>query len=190
MELHAQIKKYRANMKLSQEELADRVFVTRQTISNWENGKSYPDINSLLLLSQVFDISLDQLIKGDIDAMREEIKEADIMEFNHYGRVYAILPGIGILSFVPLAKFFGVPGLIVSICIIVIACAYAVKLEKFYKKHNIRTYKEIVAFSEGKRLDELDKVREDAKLPYQKFLMGLLGAGVAILVFVLLELLI
>lgn len=40
MELHAQIKKYRANMKLSQEELADRVFVTRQTISNWENGGS------------------------------------------------------------------------------------------------------------------------------------------------------
>ena len=70
MELHAQIKKYRANMKLSQEELADRVFVTRQTISNWENGKSYPDINSLLLLSQVFDISLDQLIKGDIDGYK------------------------------------------------------------------------------------------------------------------------
>jgi len=189
MELHAQIKKYRTNMKLSQEELADRIFVTRQTISNWENDKSYPDINSLLLLSKVFDISLDQLIKGDIEIMREEIKETDIMEFNHYGRVYAILLGIGILSFVPLAKFLGIPGLMISVCIMVIACAYAVKLEKIYKKHDIRTYKEIVAFSEGKRLDELDKVREDAKLPYQKVLMGLLGAGVTILVFVLLELL-
>ena len=82
MELHAQIKKYRANMKLSQEELADRVFVTRQTISNWENGKSYPDINSLLLLSQVFDISLDQLIKGDIDAMREESRLSGVAEEN------------------------------------------------------------------------------------------------------------
>ena len=54
MELHTQIKKYRTNMELSQEQLAEKVFVTRQTISNWENGKSYPDIHSLLLLSNLF----------------------------------------------------------------------------------------------------------------------------------------
>lgn len=51
MELNARIRKYRTDMKLSQEELAERVFVTRQTISNWENGKNCPDIHSLLLLS-------------------------------------------------------------------------------------------------------------------------------------------
>lgn len=63
-------------MNLSQEELAEKVYVTRQTISNWENSKSYPDIHSLLLLGSVFNISLDQLIKGDIDIMKKEIKEA------------------------------------------------------------------------------------------------------------------
>lgn len=41
MELNAQIKKYRTELNLSQEELAEKVYVTRQTISNWENGKSY-----------------------------------------------------------------------------------------------------------------------------------------------------
>ena len=51
-------------MDLSQEALAEKVYVTRQTISNWENGKSYPDIHSLLLLSSVFHVTIDQLIKG------------------------------------------------------------------------------------------------------------------------------
>ncbi len=55
MELNAQIKKYRMKQNLSQEELAEKVYVTRQTISNWENAKSYPDIHSLLLLSSFSD---------------------------------------------------------------------------------------------------------------------------------------
>ena len=73
MELNAQIKKYRSSLNLSQEELAEKVYVTRQTISNWENEKSYPDIHSLLLLSSLFNVSLDQLIKGDIETMKEKI---------------------------------------------------------------------------------------------------------------------
>ena len=48
MELSIQIKKYRTELHLSQEELAEKVYVTRKTISNWENEKSYPDIHSLL----------------------------------------------------------------------------------------------------------------------------------------------
>ena len=73
MELSIQIKKYRTELHLSQEELAEKVYVTRQTISNWENEKSYPDIHSLLLLSSLFNVSLDQLIKGDIEKMKEII---------------------------------------------------------------------------------------------------------------------
>ena len=48
MEIGKQIKKYRTEMKLSQEELAEKIFVSRQTISNWENNKNYPDVKSLL----------------------------------------------------------------------------------------------------------------------------------------------
>ena len=47
MELGKQIKKHRQEAQLSQEELAERIYVSRQTISNWENDKSYPDVNSL-----------------------------------------------------------------------------------------------------------------------------------------------
>ena len=84
MELNAQIKKYRTELNLSQEELAEKVYVTRQTISNWENGKSYPDIHSLLLLSSLFNVSLDQLIKGDIETMKEIINEQEVKKLNHY----------------------------------------------------------------------------------------------------------
>lgn len=60
MELGKQIKKYRSEKKLSQDALAEKIYVSRQTISNWENSKSYPDVNSLVLLSEVFEIGLPQ----------------------------------------------------------------------------------------------------------------------------------
>lgn len=78
MEVSEQIKKCRSSMGMSQEELAEKVYVSRQTISNWETGKNYPDIHNLLLLSSLFNVSLDQLIKGDVEIMKKEIKETDI----------------------------------------------------------------------------------------------------------------
>ena len=82
MELGNQIKAHRAALSLSQEELAEKVYVTRQTVSNWETGKSYPDIHSLLLLSALFDVSLDQLIKGDLETMKQEVNAADVKAMN------------------------------------------------------------------------------------------------------------
>ena len=102
MELNAQIKKYRTELNLSQEELAEKVYVTRQTISNWENGKSYPDIHSLLLLSSLFNVSLDQLIKGDVETMKEIINEQEVKKLNHYSTIYAVHLIVLLLSAVPL----------------------------------------------------------------------------------------
>ena len=65
MEIGNQIKKHRNKLKWSQEVLAEKAYVSRQTISNWENDKSYPDIHSLLILGKLFNISLDELVKGD-----------------------------------------------------------------------------------------------------------------------------
>ena len=58
MEIGKQIKKYRTEMKLSQEELAEKIFVSRQTISNWENNKNYPDVKSLYIAKLSFLVSL------------------------------------------------------------------------------------------------------------------------------------
>ena len=73
MELGARLKEYRNNSGMTQDALAERLYVTRQTISSWENDKSYPDIHSLLMLSEVFNVSLDTLVKGDIEIMKEKV---------------------------------------------------------------------------------------------------------------------
>ena len=65
MELGKQIKTYRMEQNLSQDELAERVFVTRQTISNWENENIQPSIEMLLRLSKLFNVTTDYLLGID-----------------------------------------------------------------------------------------------------------------------------
>ena len=77
MELAGQIKKHRQALGIPQEALAEKIYVSRQTISNWETGRTYPDVQSLLLLSVAFDISIDELIKGDMETMEESVRKAD-----------------------------------------------------------------------------------------------------------------
>ena len=89
MEVGVQIKKYRNELGLSQEKLAEKVYVSRQTVSNWETDKNYPDIHSLLLLASLFGVSLDQLIKGDVEIMQQEITEMEIKKLNRYGWINA-----------------------------------------------------------------------------------------------------
>ena len=186
MELYAQIKKYRTNMDLSQEELAEKVYVTRQTVSNWETGKNYPDIHSLLLLSSLFGISLDQLIKGDLDIMKDEIKEIELQKFNYYGNIFSVLFVVSIISAVPLAVFLGLYGLLILCPLFAVTLFFAFKLEKIKKNNDIHTYREIIAFTEGKRLDEIEKQREYGKRPYQKFLLVLASGTITLILCALL----
>jgi Predicted transcriptional regulators len=63
-ELGRYIKSLRTTQRLSQEELAGRLFVTRQAVSNWETGKTQPDIETLTAMGQIFGVSLDELAHG------------------------------------------------------------------------------------------------------------------------------
>lgn len=173
-------------MNLSQEELAEKVFVTRQTISNWENNKNYPDIHSLLLLSSLFNISLDQLIKGDIEIMRKEINKSELDKFNRDGIIFTVLLLLSIVSMVPLTVFLGYYGLLIAAVIWGVSMYYALKIEKYKKSNNIQTYKEIVSFTEGKRLDEIEQAEEFGKRPYQKVLSVCLTALVTFVISLLL----
>ena len=74
MELPAQLKANRERLGLSQEDVAHAIYVSRHTISSWENGKTYPDVQSLLLLSQLFGVTLDEFVIGD-PRMEEKIKK-------------------------------------------------------------------------------------------------------------------
>ena len=182
MELGNKIKYYRGEKEFSQEELAERVYVSRQTISNWENNKSYPDINSIVLLSEIFEISIDYLIKGDVEQMKKEINTEDVKKLNFYATMMAILMLVATILLMPMLKFIGLYGFIPYFVLVGCAMFFAIKVDKIKKDNDIQTYKEIVAFTEGKRLDEIQKIEEKAKRPYQKVIDGFLWAAIALLI--------
>lgn len=83
MKIGASISKIRKEEKMTQEEFAKLFHVTRQTVSNWENEKSYPDLETLVTISDSFNISLDQLIKGDkemIEDLNKKIKHTELLK--------------------------------------------------------------------------------------------------------------
>ena len=173
MEIKNQVRAYRSQLGMSQEELGEAVYVTRQTVSNWETGKSYPDIQSLLRLSSLFGISLDQLIKGDVEQMKDKISNSEIRDFNRLSNVFTLMMVLSLLAWVPLAHFLGWWGIALAALLFAVTLWLAFKVEKEKKKYDIQSYKEIVAFLEGRRLDEISKAQEVAKRPYQKVLLTL-----------------
>ncbi|WP_270670316.1 helix-turn-helix domain-containing protein [Paraclostridium bifermentans] len=187
MEIGKQIKKYRTDRKLSQEALAERIFVSRQTISNWENDKNYPDMKSLLLLSSLFNVSLDILVKGDLEEMKKEIKKEEISKFEKDGKIFTILLIADIILVVPLMKFFGKNmGFLIFILIWLVSMYYASKVERHKKNHDVKTYKELNAFLEGRTLEGNEKYIEYGKRPYQQWAMALgVGLITAIVAFIM-----
>ena len=75
MDIGNQILSIRKEQKLTQEEFGRLFYVTRQTVSNWETGKSYPDLQILVEMSNRFQISLDTLLKGDLGMIKAMDKE-------------------------------------------------------------------------------------------------------------------
>lgn len=182
MEIKNQIRAYRSQLGMSQEELGEAVYVTRQTVSNWETGKSYPDIQSLLRLSSLFGISLDQLIKGDVEQMKEKISNSEIRDFNRLSNVFSLMMLISLLAWAPLAHFLGWWGIALAALLFAVTLWLAFKVEKEKQKYDIQSYKEIVAFLEGRRLDEISKAQEVAKRPYQKVLLTIGSASLGALI--------
>jgi len=181
MNISKVIKDERARLALSQEELGEQVYVTRQTISNWENGKSYPDIHSLILLSQAFGITIDALVKGDLKMMEQKIEANDIRKMKTgivLQAVFTLLGGLGIATSWYL-EF--IPGFFIAGPFVIAAFFLQFQLAKIQKQYDVQTYREIVAFCKGETLDEIAKLRESGKRGYQKFLLVLGSALFGIL---------
>ena len=139
MQVGKQIQHYRKEKQLSQDDLAEIIFVSRQSISNWERGATYPDLQNLLLLSKVFEVSLDQLIKGDVETMKQIIHDQEFMRYQKDGVVFSLLLiGSPILS-IPLILYLNWYGIVISCLIFAIAMFYSLRIENFKKQHNLRT---------------------------------------------------
>lgn len=172
MNLSKQIKRLREEAGFSQEELSEKIYVSRQTISNWENERSYPDIHNLLLLSVLFDVTLDELVKGDVETMKKVIRKD---ESEKHTMIMLISSLAAAISLGPVIKFFGDKGMWLSLILFLPGFWAAWKLEKYKKEKNIKTYKEIVTYMEG---GDVEKARRE-----RSFGKDLLSKSVIIITF-------
>ena len=99
MELGNQLQKLREKYDMSQQDLAEKLNVSRQAIYKWEHNKGYPDIENLIALSDVFQVTVDEMIRSD-DKLREKINvDEDDSSFNDPGfYIGMVIMFIGILT--------------------------------------------------------------------------------------------
>ena len=71
MNIGTKIIEIRKQKNMTQEDFAKIFHVTRQTVSNWENGKSYPDLQTLVQISNEFNVSLDTMLKEDMNMVKK-----------------------------------------------------------------------------------------------------------------------
>jgi transcriptional regulator with XRE-family HTH domain len=173
MNISNQIKNYRKQNNLSQEELAEKIYVSRQTISNWETGKSYPDVHNLILLSTLYEISIDELIKGDVEIMKEKITSNELQSLSKKMMLFFFLMFVTL----PLVKNYSDYYLILTILFGVVMIYYSIKIEKKKKELDIKTYKEIVDFMEGNPVERRVENRKK-KLWKENILKVIAGMGV------------
>lgn len=97
MELSQRLQNRRKELNLTQEDVAIIIHVSRQTISNWETGRTLPDIKSLVLLSDIYEISLDKLLKED-DEMVNHLQK--MTEDNKFLKLFSLLLIINVVMMV------------------------------------------------------------------------------------------
>ena len=188
MELSKTIKRLRTEKGWSQETLAEKAYVSRQTISNWENEKNYPDVHSLLILSDLFGVSLDELIKGDVETMKNTIhnKDAYALKRAQWCGVIGLILLMAVVT--PIYEHFGTVGMVIGS---LLAGALAVftfmsfhKMEAIKSEHDIQTQREILAFMNGETLDDIEKAKEQEirKSNRRGMIVALIISGISIIV--------
>lgn len=100
MKIGVKLKEARLQAGLTQENVAEEIQVTRQTISNWETEKSFPDIVSVIKLSTLYNISLDKLLKGDEEMIEHLEKSTNIVKSNQKLIIAIIANVMMIIAFI------------------------------------------------------------------------------------------
>ena len=127
-------------------------------------------------------VSLDNFIKEDIKEMREIVEKATIKKFNVISVVFLIELIVVAISAYPLFSIKGNIGIIIWLCLFAITLYTASKIEKFKKSHDIQTYKEILAFIDGKQLTHDETQQEIGKRNYQKIIFAFIAGVIALII--------
>nr|WEA36225.1 helix-turn-helix domain-containing protein [Staphylococcus aureus] len=156
MNLSKQIKKYRERDGYSQEYLAEKLYVSRQSISNWENGKSLPDIHNLLMMCDLFNVTLDDLVKGTIPFVPDIKVQRSL---NLWTYVMLIFITLATILTGPLVVYWNWAWGITVIVIYGIGLYASMKIEDFKKVHKMDNYDRIVAFMNGEDPSEVQTTK-------------------------------
>ncbi|MBP5725580.1 MAG: transcriptional regulator, partial [Clostridia bacterium] len=106
----------------------------------------------------------------------EQIDQETLRIFKKNSNLYGILLLVCLVSFIPLYKWLGLWGLAIWIPFFALAIFFCIRLEKMKKEQDVHSYKEIVAFMNGEKLDDIGKAREEGKRNYQKVIAFLAAA--------------
>ena len=104
MKIGTKLKTARARAALTQESVAETLQVSRQTISNWENERSYPDIISVIAISDLYKVSLDELLKGDAEMIEHLDQSTNVVSSS---RRLLLAVGVNILLLILFVVFNG-----------------------------------------------------------------------------------
>lgn len=172
--LGAFVARVRAERGLTQRQLAERLYVSDKTVRNWENGKTYPDVQSLLLLSEIFSASVDSLIKGDVETMNETIdRDIETMKRLSYVMLGFLLLMIAAMIWVCLQAFVWdwpleqtVPTFVLALVLWGVAMFAACWVDRIKKSHDLVTYGEILAYWKGEAVDrDTERGRRERMIP-------------------------
>lgn len=150
MDISNQIRRHRTERGLSQEELARRLYVSRNTISNWECGRTYPDAQSLMLMSALFDASIDSLVKGDLPEMRERVESWEARAMLALEWVVWVGVGLLILVMVVGSRLWGAIVLLATLPFALLLTMVDAALESWQEEHDIYAYREALDLARGK----------------------------------------
>ncbi|MGM9618324.1 MAG: helix-turn-helix domain-containing protein [Oscillospiraceae bacterium] len=139
MEFHEKLQELRKQKGLTQEELAELLFVSRTAISKWESGRGYPNIDSLKAISQYFSVSVDELLSGDaiLSLSEEESRQKEnrsrslvfgsldcstaiFLFLPFFGqRAGSVIQGVSLLSLTEIEPYIKIPYLIVVFAMVI-----------------------------------------------------------------------
>lgn len=154
MYISKRLKELRATNGFSQERLAELLNVSRQTISSWENERSYPDVHNLIMLCNIYSVSLDDLMKGDIEIMKKEAANEnlhnlpqDAIQLIQSGFLMIVGLLVAVIGLIILlndsSPLWGYGLMILGA---ILACFFAFYADYLKRKNKIRTYKELSDF--------------------------------------------
>ena len=179
MDIGNQIRERRQRLGLSQDELAQKLYVSRVTVSHWETSKTLPDVQSMLLLANLFGTTIDELVRGDVDEMREMVEKDEQQR-----KAFAIALGAVEVTVIAVLAFMATAGrdyldsaLRLLLAVLVLVSAVVVLVARRQERgRDARSAAELLGAASG---NPGEAARENASANVMRLVL-LVGVGLAV----------